>query len=114
MASYYARRQTMSLLLPPAAGHGIALFSKFRDLDEPLAAEWAAYRRINADKLAHLANNAVQHHYVVSSFCRIRPVGCSWAEHHALVDASIEPFAHMFDQNRIPAGGQDGIPVGEV
>ena len=61
------------------------------------------YRAANAAQHAHLANNAIQHHYSVSHFCRHRPVGCSWAEHHALVDHSLEPFGHLFDQNRIKA-----------
>lgn len=82
---------------------GFALFSKFRELDAELAAEWAAYRAANAKQHAHLANNAIQHHYSVSHFCRQRPAGCSWAEHHALVDNSLEPFGHLFDQNRIKA-----------
>ena len=61
------------------------------------------YRAANAAQHAHLANNAIQHHFSVSHFCRNRPVGCSWAEHHALVDHSLEPFAHLFDQNRVKA-----------
>jgi hypothetical protein len=61
------------------------------------------YRAANAAQHAHLANNAIQHHYSVSHFCRHRPAGCSWAEHHALVDHSLEPFGHLFDQNRIKA-----------
>ena len=134
--------------------HGFALFSKFRELNAELTAEWnrslttlhpprtthcsprtalptthhapgnahhsalsaqpliahrspltchGRYRAANAAQHAHLANNAIQHHYSVSHFCRHRPVGCSWAEHHALVDHSLEPFGHLFDQNRIKA-----------
>ena len=97
-------RLTMLHLLPPTLTPTIALFSKFRDLDEPLASEWATYRAINAAKLSELRNNLIQHRYVVSHFCRARTAGCTWAQHHALVDASIEPFAHLFDQNRISAG----------
>jgi hypothetical protein len=50
-----------------------------------------------------LGNAALRHHHAVSAFCRQRAAGCTWAEHHALVDHSREPWAHLFDAMRIPA-----------
>ena len=84
---------------------GVALYSKFRKLPPSLEAEWAAFKAAHPTKLAHLANNAAMHHVAVAHFCKeVRRQGCRWAEYHALVDASREPYGSLYDQNRVPAG----------
>ena len=92
--------------------HGMALFSKFRGLCPQLLVEWvqylAAHGLVPLDSAeGHadaLGNSARRHHVAVSGFCRKRRRGCSWAQYHALIDHSREPYAGVFDAERLPAG----------
>ena len=80
----------------------IALYSRFRSLPDALVVEYAAFMQ-QFGGTATLGNNALKHHHAATEFCRQRVSGCTWAEHHALVDASREPWSHLFDAIRIPA-----------
>ena len=90
------------LLLVHAWALAVALYSRFRSVPPALAREFATFVAMQGGA-AQLANAAVKHHVVVSAFCKQRVAGCTWAEHHALVDLSREPWAHLFDALQIAA-----------
>ena len=81
----------------------IARYSKFRSLPTSIALDFAHFVASigGAEKLG---NNALSHHRAVDTFCGRRAAGCTWAEHHALVDHSREPWAHLYDALQISAG----------
>lgn len=89
----------VAALLPGPLSSGVAHFTKFREPDARLLAEYQAFVAIHQE-LAELSNSAVQHHVAVASFCARRAAGCRWAQYHALVDESRAPFAHLFDKQR--------------
>ena len=81
--------------------HALATFTHFRSLSLTLRAEWEAYLwRIGGAE--SLKNAALLHHKTADAFCRQRAAGCTWAEHHALVDHSRAPYAGVFDSMSIP------------
>ena len=82
--------------------HAIALYNRFRSLPESLAREFAAFIALNGGAES-LGNSALKHHNAANVFCRQRASGCTWAEHHALVDISREPWAHLFDAIQLRA-----------
>ena len=57
-----------------------------------------------------LKNTALLHHQAADTFCRQRAAGCTWAEHHALVDHSRAPYAHVYDSMSI-AVTEDQLPA---
>ena len=86
--------------------HAIALYNRFRSLPESLAREFAAFIALNggAESLGNSAETPQRRRV----FCRQRASGCTWAEHHALVDISREPWAHLFDAiNSVPSCQRD-------
>ena len=93
------------------AGHAvgvraIATFNKFRTLPPRLRAEWEHFLSTVGGPEA-LKNSAARHVSAANVFCRqYRAAGCTWAEHHAIVDHSREPYAALFDSVAVPADGQ--------
>ena len=81
----------------------IALYNRFRSLPIGLVEEWAAFVKENVGSEDQLGNSALSHHAAVEAFCRRRRDGCTWAEYHAIVDHSREPWAHLFDRLAVEA-----------
>ncbi|EOD34196.1 hypothetical protein EMIHUDRAFT_201843 [Emiliania huxleyi CCMP1516] len=91
--------QVAPLLSSPA----VPTFSKFREPPAALSEEWRSWSTANSVSAAELSNAAIRHALAVTRFCSARSLGCTWAEHHALLDMSRAPYAHLYDQHTVPS-----------
>ncbi|EOD21157.1 hypothetical protein EMIHUDRAFT_117345 [Emiliania huxleyi CCMP1516] len=91
--------QVAPLLSSPA----VPTFSKFREPPAALSEEWRSWSTANSVSPAELSNAAIRHALAVTRFCSARSLGCTWAEHHALLDMSRAPYAHLYDQHTVPS-----------
>ena len=86
----------------------MSTFSKFREPPAALSEEWRSWSTANSVRPADLSNAAIRHALAVTRFCSARSLGCTWAEHHALLDMSRAPYAHLYDHDTVPSEARPG------
>jgi hypothetical protein len=93
----------MPFTLAPFFVMALSVFNKFRSLPDDLESEWNDFA-VAIGGVEQFSNSVLRHHQAVDTFCARRSVGCTWAEHHAIVDHSREPWTNLFDALQISAG----------